>query len=334
MFATKIENVCELFNFSGQTDLKTWKLRDTFAEYGWTGYSKILTNALPFSLQCIRDLVNRFPFWQRKKKTGRPPIPEKHLLISYLVQSIFGTRFRQTEGLMKVMFEFFGMDKVPGYSLLCKKNSSKRFKHIWKRFNKFILEHFPKRKSVIATDGTGFSGRKRRWKDTKHPQRAIEDWVKVHAAVEIDSFLIVNYELTESNVHESRMFGKVWNDLPENITPVRSLADSAYTSDECIRIANGHGAKAFHDVKSNAIHDRYPKTAYRKLVNFAKHWPNRYRSIKGKRSHAETAFSMIEYHFNGRLRCRTKNARENEVQAKVVSHNLRLLAILGILAQK
>lgn len=334
MFATKIENVCKVFNFSGQSDLKTWKLRDKFIEYGWTGYSNILVDVLPFSLQCIKELVNKFPFWQRRKKTGRPPIPEKNLLISYLVQMIFDTHFRQTEGLMKVLADFFEIEKVPGYSLLCKKNRSKRFKRIWERFHKFVLERFPDRKSVIATDGTGFSGRKRRWNETSHPQRAVENWVKVHAAVEVDSFLILSFELTDSNVHESQKFEDVWKCLPDNIKPVRSLADSAYTSDACIRVAKKHGATAFHDVKKNAIHERYPKTAYRKLVNFATHWPNRYKSLKAKRSHAETAFSMIEHHFNGRLRCRTKLARENEVRAKLISHNLRLLAIQGVLGGK
>ena len=207
---------------------------------------------------------------------------------------------------------------------MSRKNSSKRWTHIWKRFHRFVLGHFPERESIVATDGTGFSGRKRSWRETPYAQRAKEDWVKVHAAVEIDSFLILNIELTESNVHESKKFEDVWDDFPDNITPVRSLADSAYTSDECIRIANEHGAKAFHDVKSNAIHVRFPETAYQKLVNFATHWPNRFRDLKSKRAHVETAFGMVGERFGHRIRCRTKEGRKNEVRSKYVAHNIML----------
>jgi len=65
------------------------------------------------------------------------------------------------------------------------------------------------------------------------------------------------------------------------------------------------------------------------MINFAKHWPNRYAGMYGKRNHAETAFSMITRLFGQRLRCRSKNGRKNEAQAKVSMLNLYLLGRMG-----
>lgn len=44
-------------------------------------------------------------------------------------------------------------------------------------------------------DATGFSGRKRSWRETKHAWRASEDWVKAHAAIEVDDFIVFSYTL-------------------------------------------------------------------------------------------------------------------------------------------
>ncbi len=58
-----------------------------------------------------------------------------------------------------------------------------------------VLAALPERGAVVATDATGYSGRKRGWRETKHGQREVEDWVKVHAAMEVDELLVLSYEL-------------------------------------------------------------------------------------------------------------------------------------------
>jgi hypothetical protein len=333
MQATEVTIPDKIFNFSGQTKFDTWKLREVFEKVGWSGYSDWLVNEIPFCMQRIRELADAFPFWQRRKDTGRPAYSERTLLISFMVKQYFNVTFRRVIGILKMFGTFFHLDRVPNYSLLSLKNSSKRWVHIWKRFHKFVLKSLPRRKCVIATDGTGFSSRKRSWRETPYNVRAVENWVKVHAAVEIDSFLVLNYELTKSNVHESQMFEEVWNEFPDNVIPNRSLADSAYTSESCIQSAQKRGATAFHDVKCNAVYTHHPETGYEKLVNFSKHWPNRFKKIKGKRAHIETAFGSMAECFGHRIRCRNKIGRKNEVQAKICVHNFRLLAASSYMMQ-
>jgi hypothetical protein len=84
----------------------------------------------------------------------------------------------------------------------------------------------------------------------------------MHAAVEVDSFFVLSYDPSESNVHESQRFEAVWNGLPRNIEPRRSLADSAYGGERCLQIAREHGATPIHGVKSNAVYVRNPISLY------------------------------------------------------------------------
>ena len=317
-----------VFKFSGQTNVDTWSLKDEPAVSALARYSRWLINDLHLSMQRIRDLANSFPFWQRRKSTGRPPTCERDLLIGFLLRQFFDTTFRQTQGLMECFKGFFEFQKIPSHSVLSRNNQSKRWHHLWKRFHRFIMDGLSRRKAIIATDASGFSGRRNTWKETPYDHRANQNWVKLHAAIEINSFFVLNYELTKSNVHDSQVFGDVWDDVPNNIIPIRSLADAAYNGEKCLQVALKHGATPIHGIKKNAVYHRHPETAYQRMVNFFTHWPNRYQSLYGKRNHAETAFGMIKSRFGYRIRCRSKIGRRNEVQSKINAHNIRMLARL------
>lgn len=76
--------------------------------------------------------------------------------------------------------------------------------------------------------------------------------------------------------------------------------------------------------EKDAKHTARPETNYQKLVNFVKHWPNRFAGLTGLRSLVETTFDMK---FGHQLRCRDPIARSNEVQAKETAHNIRVITM-------
>ena len=104
-----------------------------------------------------------------------------------------------------------------------------------------------------------------------HAVKASQDWVKIHAIIEVDEFFVFNCCLTESNVHDSQMSADVWDKMPNNVSPKRSLADSAYFGNDCLTVARQHGATPFHGIQKNARDFVRPKNYYQKLVNFAHH---------------------------------------------------------------
>jgi transposase len=317
-----------IFKFSGQTEMDTWILKEKSAVSATARYSKWLVQDFHLSMQRIREIVDSFPFWQHRKRTGRPPVRERELMIGYLLRQYFNLTFRQTQGLMECFKEYFRFQSIPTHTVLSRLNRTHRWNHIWKRFHRFVLDGLHRRKAIIATDASGFSGRKQGWKETPYDHRANQDWVKVHSAIEVDTFLVLNYVFTKSNVHDSQVFDEVWNNIPTNVIPTRSLADAAYNGEKCLQTALAHGATPIHGIKKNAVYLSYPETAHQKLVNFKTHWPNRYQSLYGKRNHAETTFSMIQSRFGYRIRCRSKMGRKNEVHSKINAHNIRMLAWL------
>lgn len=319
-----------VFKFSGQSELEAYRAANQVQESNLLTYSKQLVYEAPISFSQIKLLVKKFPFWCHEKKMGRPRTSEATLLIAFLLRQYFDLPFRQTQGMLLITSAFFEITHVPDYSVLSRCNCSRKWLRLWKRFFKFILEEFPERDVIVATDATGYSGRKIPWRLVDYGLKATQNWVKTHAAIETKSFLILNYVTTRSNVHESRMFEKVWNDLPPNVNPIRSLADSAYLSRVCLNAAISHGAHPYHQVKSNSKLVPKPKTDLQKLVFFSNRFPNRYMNLKADRNHVETTFSMIDRHSSYRLRSRKTYGRINEVQAKIVLHDIMQLAKMGI----
>jgi len=138
---------------------------------------------------------------------------------------------------------------------------------------------------------------------------------------------VLSYALSESKVHESQRFKEVWNGLPNNVVPVRSLADAAYCGEACLAAARLHGATPLHAIKKNAKGLLERRVNYNRLVHFARHFPRRFAALTAKRNHAETVFSMIGNLFGYRLRCRKNASRKNEVRCKLAMFNIHQLAM-------
>ncbi|MDX1611808.1 MAG: transposase [Candidatus Thermoplasmatota archaeon] len=316
-----------LFQFSGQSELTTWTLSDHFDQEGWTRYDEFLTHEPVLCFQRIRELADAFPTYQRQPKTGRKQIDERTHLIAMLVRQFLDATFRELKGWLLLLKDFFNLPHVPGASTISEKNRTTRFTRLLDRFHAFILDQLPPRQAIIATDATGYSNKKRPWSETDYGLRATEDWIKNHAAVELPSLLYLSTVQTPGRVHESQVFEDVWKNLPDNITPKRSLADAAYSGNPCLEVAREHGATPIHDLRKDHGYTRWPKTAYEKLCNFATHWPNRFKKLTAWRKLVETTFECTKKRSGHQLRCRHPVGRRNEMKEKDLAHNIRMLTM-------
>lgn len=326
MTATVIDIPRSIFNFSGQTHLDTFSIAFEKVTIDFESYDDLAINGLRMALEAIRLHAEDFSYWQHRRPVGRPAYDDRIVLIAILVQQLMDLSFRETEGMLAVMKDYYSIESVPDHSTICRKIQSDRFAALLERFFRHITEDLPTRKVVASTDATGYSGRKRGWRETPHASRATQDWVKANVVIEVDEFIVLAYHLSRSNVHESQTFEDVWAKLPKNVIPIRSLADSAYVGNACLAVARQHGATPLHKIKKNARNFKKPETNYEKLINFAHHWPERFAALTAKRAHSETVFSMIGILLGHRLRCRKKAGRENEVRVKFCLFNLIQLA--------
>lgn len=312
--------------------MEAWTLKDVLREHGWSRYDRWLSQESVLFFQRVRELVETFPTWQHVASTGRPPIDERTHLIAMMVRQAFDATFRELEALLTLLADFFRIKKVPDANTLSEKNRSARFAQLLQRFHQFIVENLPAREAVVATDATGYSAKNRSWNDTDYGLRASEPWVKSHCVVQVPHMLILSSVQTSGGVHESQVFAKAWENMPVNVQPYRSLADAAYSGEECLQTAFEHGATPLHAVRADAKHTRTPQTRYEKLVNFRIQWPNRFENLTADRSLIESTFSMVKNRFGHKIRCRTRLGKHNEVRAKEIAHNIRVLAMRDFLS--
>ena len=126
MTPTDVSIPSEVFNFTGQSTIDTWALKNNFSDMGWSAYEQWMADEFILSMQKIKELADSFPFWQRVKDTGRKPIKERDLLIAFLLRQFFDTTFRLLVGYMKIFEEYFQFEMIPHHSVMSRYNRSKR----------------------------------------------------------------------------------------------------------------------------------------------------------------------------------------------------------------
>lgn len=319
----------EAFTFSGQTRLDTWTLTDFYEEHGKSPYHSYLTQEVELCFEAIRDLADAFPTYQRQPPGGGHELDERTHIIALLLKQFLDLTYAGLESVLRILQDYFDIPdrELGSESTYSRKNRSQRWTRLLERLHTFLMDRLPDREVVIATDATGYSGRKRSWSETGFAARATQNWEKAHAAIEVPTLLYLNIEVTDSGVHESQVFDDVWADLPDNTDPVRSLADAAYSGNENLETVREQGATPIHDLRQDHRYERFPDSAYGKLVNFATHWPNRYDDLRARRGLAESAFQRTKETGGERLRCRDPRGRRNEVRAKKLVHNVRVLVM-------
>jgi hypothetical protein len=157
-----MEITSDVFKFSGQVHLDTYALELERVTVDLDRYDDVAVNSPRLSLESIRKQTKSFAYWQRRRRTGRPAYEERALLVAFLVQQLLGLTFRETEGVLAMVRSYNRLERVPDHSTLSRKLSSKRWTAVLERFFQHIVAALSKRSSIVATDATGYSGRKRR----------------------------------------------------------------------------------------------------------------------------------------------------------------------------
>jgi hypothetical protein len=311
--------------FEGQSALDAWTYSERIRAVGWSRYDAFLSQEPELFLCRLRELMNDFPTWQRRARTGRPAADERIVLAGLVLRQYLRATFRQVESYLRIVQEFMGFGWTYDATTLSLKNRQPRFTHLFQRFHAWILRRHGRRKCIIATDATGYAGRKQVWSQTDYGLRATGDFVKSHAAVMVPQMLYVSSLQTAPNLHDSQAFAAVWESIPGHIKPTRSLADSAYAGKACLRAAKQGGAVPMHAIKKNAKWHHQPGSDYEKMVRFQRTFPTRARTLLGQRSLVESTFQQTKNRFGDRLACRSQTGRINEIQTKQIAHNIRTI---------
>lgn len=179
----------------------------------------------------------------------------------------------------------------------------------------------------FAVDATGFAtSRYERWYMKRYgKQTDRREWVKLHAICGVRTLIITSAEVSDWRKHDSPFFVPLLEDTAERFDVWDVSADKAYLSRQNVATAAQLGAEPLIPFKSNSVRPT-GKTAWSRMYHqFALEAPE-FMARYHKRSNVESAFSAMKRKYGDGLRSKDPVALTNETLAKVLCHNISIVA--------
>lgn len=103
------------------------------------------------------------------------------------------------------------------------------------------------------------------------------------------------------------------------------MGDRAYGTRTACAAARDAGAQPYFSPRENARWPMDPANAFDRMTRFAFQLPNRWGARYHRRSAAESRFATEKGLIGDRPQCRRPASRRNEVLARKIAYNVRLL---------
>ncbi len=170
--------------------------------------------------------------WRQTKRTegsGRPRLySDTAIQCALVLRCVFHLSLRATQGLLASLVELMALDlPVPDYSTVSRRQRS---------LDPSLSVSSGDRPRHVVVDATGLrvygAGE---WHVRKHRRGRRRAWRKLHLGVDETTKEIVAADLTPSNVHDSRMFAQLLDQVAGSIGQVSG--DRAYDTRACYESA-------------------------------------------------------------------------------------------------
>ncbi len=243
-------------------------------------------------------------------KVGRPyEFPESFVKFAALWYEFFHLPYRQLEGALKKLSEFLPELDSADYTTL------------WHRIQNLDLEIPENEKEmVVAVDATGVKVTNRGEWIRKYHDKERRGWIKVHAAVDVESGEMLSIEVTDEKTGDSEVF----EDLVSDLNLEDCLADGAYDSEEIFEILEKKGVDPPPGVKlrKDANTGLSPRGKAAKQFHDLGYEEWKEEHEYGKRWSVEGFFSAVKRCFGEKVRANSSEGMVKEVKRKFMLYNL------------
>jgi transposase len=178
----------------------------------------------------------------------------------------------------------------------------------------------------FSVDSSGFGvSNKTTWQNVKYGNNEEwHQWVKAHIICGNKTKIIISAEITAAYKADSPFLAALVNKTAKHFVLQEVMGDAAYSSSDNLELIEKSNAKALIAFKSNAVFGKNGET-WDRLLNYYKFRYDEFHARYRFRSNVETAFSSIKSVFGQNLRSRSETGQINELLAKIICHNLRVL---------
>jgi transposase len=291
----------------------------------WTQYNRWQSEEVLLACLFLKDLVasSTVHDWERRK--GRPRIPRRDLVLCLLVRAYFHLSFRRTIGLLQLLGTTLGIARVPHFNTLQKYNRGDGITRTLENLLAETARPFWPVEKTLAVDSSGLvlsgSGA---WRSNHDPE-ARRDFAKVHVLSGTATRATLAVRVTRGTWHDATQLDPLLVEVPDDAVAQAITGDGAYWSHACCGAARRAGLQPYFSPNENARWPTHPEDAFERMTRFALQFPNRFRARYHRRSAAESRFATEKALFGDRLRCKRPTSRTNEVLAREIVHNVRLL---------
>jgi hypothetical protein len=134
-------------------------------------------------------------------------------------------------------------------------------------------------------------------------------------------------EVTRGEDHDSPEMPALVEQTARSFTLGEVTADKAYASMKNYAAVAAHGGEAYIPFKSGMTgHGRNASPLWQKMWGLYTYEREEFLAHYHRRSNMESTVSMIKGKFGDAVRSKTEKAMENEILAKVLCHNLCVVA--------
>ena len=252
-------------------------------------------------------------------KEGRPfRYPESFLTFVAITQTVFHLPNRQAEGFFRSLSKFVEIE-APDHTTI-----GRRVSRLDLRIDDHIIVHSNEPAVVvIAVDSSGIKVTNRGdWLRRKHGVER-RGWLKLHVAVDTRSGQVLSMEVTEEDVHDTRML-KPLIEGSLKVAPVgKALGDGAYDSRANFQFLSSKGIEPLIRVRKNSVAKArgcYPrKYAVQEQLSDREEWSKKHGY--GHRWMVESVFSSIKGRLGEHIRAKKLSNMVQEVRLKVFTYN-------------
>jgi len=301
------------------------KVRRRIDRRDWRQYNRWQSEEVRLACLFLKDLVESSTIHDWERHRGRPRIPRRELVLCLLVRSYFHMSFRRTVGLLKLLGPTLGLVRVPHFNTLQKYNRGDGITRTLEDLLAETAHLFWAVEQTLAVDATGLvlfgSGA---WR-ANHDPEARRDFAKVHVLSGTETRATLAVRVTRGTWHDATQLEPLLDDVPDHAVAGAVTGDGAYWSRASCEAAHRARLQPYFSPRENARWPTHPRDAFEQMTRFALQFPNRFGARYHRRSTAESRFATEKALFGDRLRCRRPASRRNEVLAREIVHNVRLL---------
>ena len=181
----------------------------------------------------------------------------------------------------------------------------------------------------FALDATGFgSSRFVRWYDHLYRKGGHDEehtWVKTHITSGVKTNVVTACEIHGRNDAETLYLSSLLATTARHFDISQVFADKGYLSVKNYEAIASYGATGYIPFKKNSTGSR-PSLVWKNAFHYYQIHREEFYQYYHMRSNVESTISMIKDMMGGHVWCTSETAMANEVFAKIVAHNIRVLA--------